>query len=73
MIDLIERSSNRGDLVVDTFCGSGVTGKAAHMTGRRYFCSDLNFAYIRDMASFKIENRASAKAVADLPLFANMV
>lgn len=69
LIDLIERSSNAGDRVVDTFCGSGVTGQAAKMLGRRYFCSDANFEYARDMAAFKIEKHASGKAVAGLPLF----
>jgi site-specific DNA-methyltransferase (adenine-specific) len=45
-LKLLERavraSSNRGDLVADFFCGSGTTGVAAKMLGRRYLLVDDN-------------------------------
>lgn len=34
---LIENSSNKGDIVVDCFCGSASTGVAALESGRRFF------------------------------------
>lgn len=40
----IEHYTNPGDVVVDPFCGSGMTGVAALMTGRRGFISDLSSA-----------------------------
>ena len=43
---LIERairaSSNSGDVVLDTFCGSGTTGVAAYNLGRNFLLSDNN-------------------------------
>ena len=40
----IEHYTDPGDVVVDPFCGSGMTGVAALMTGRRGFISDLSSA-----------------------------
>ncbi|MDA7494677.1 site-specific DNA-methyltransferase [bacterium] len=36
MEELIEKHSNKGDLVIDTFCGAATTLAAAHNTGRLY-------------------------------------
>ena len=36
MEELIEKHSNKGDLVIDTFCGAATTLEAAHNTGRLY-------------------------------------
>lgn len=72
MIDLIERSSNHGDFIIDPFCGSGVVGEACRITGRHFWLGDTNWRYVRDMAAFKAFNRASSKAVLDTPLFANL-
>lgn len=40
----IEHYTSPGDIVVDPFCGSGMTGIAALMTGRRAVISDLSSA-----------------------------
>lgn len=49
-IELIERiikaSSNKGDLVVDCFVGSGTTAMAAKKLGRNYICGDNNEEYV---------------------------
>lgn len=39
---LIEISTNENDLVLDPMCGSGTTGQAAHMLGRRCILNDIN-------------------------------
>ena len=36
MEELIEKHSNKGDLVIDTFCGAATTLEAAYNTGRLY-------------------------------------
>lgn len=41
---LIEHYTDPGDIVADPFCGSGMTGVAALMTGRRALLSDLSTA-----------------------------
>jgi adenine-specific DNA methylase len=38
----LEEFSEPGDLVLDPFCGSGMTGVAAGLTGRRAFLADLS-------------------------------
>jgi len=39
---LIEKHSNPGDTVLDTFSGSGTTAVAAHLTGRQFKGCELN-------------------------------
>lgn len=70
MTKLIMDASHPGDLVMDTFCGSGVVGEAAKNMGRRYFCADLDARWAQ-AALFKCENKVSGaeESVADLPLF----
>lgn len=49
-MELIERiikaSSNRGDLILDCFVGSGTTAVAAKKLGRNFICSDKNKNYV---------------------------
>lgn len=51
-VDLLERmitkSSNPGDLVLDCFAGSGSTGEACILTGRRFLGFELNQDYYQD-------------------------
>jgi len=39
---LIEKHSNPGEMVLDTFAGSGTTAVAAHLSGRRFQGCELN-------------------------------
>ena len=43
---IIEASTNPGDLVLDPFCGSSTTGVAAKLLGRRYIGIDNVEEYI---------------------------
>lgn len=44
--DLINKHSNVGDLVLDTFAGSGTTGEACLNTGRKFILIEENSDYI---------------------------
>ncbi|TEU16814.1 MAG: DNA methylase [Anaerolineales bacterium] len=46
IVPYIEHYTNPGDLVLDPFCGSGMTGVAALMTGRHAVLSDLSPAAV---------------------------
>lgn len=46
MKDLIKKHSNKGDLVVDPFLGSGTTGLAAVFHNRRFAGCDVNEKYV---------------------------
>ena len=39
---LIKHYTNEGDVVLDPFCGSGMTGIAAQRVGRKVLLSDLS-------------------------------
>jgi DNA modification methylase len=43
---IIKASSNRGDLVLDPFCGTGTTAVAAQTLGRRYLTMDVSEEYV---------------------------
>lgn len=45
MIDLIEKHSNKGDLVIDPFLGSGTTALGAVRTGRQFAGCDISKKY----------------------------
>ena len=42
MIDLVERCTNAGDLILDPFCGGGTTGVAALLSNRMFIGSDID-------------------------------
>lgn len=56
---LIKRSSNEGDIVLDPFCGSGTTGAAAKLTGRKFIGIELDAGYFR-VAQDRIANTKRA-------------
>ena len=45
--ELIEKHSNEGDLVVDTFLGSGTTALASKNTGRKFIGGELSEDYYK--------------------------
>ena len=53
---LIETSSNKGDLVVDPMCGSGVVGVVAKRLGRRYYLCEKDEVMYR-IAKDRVEGR----------------
>lgn len=46
IVPFLEHFSRPGDVVLDPFCGSGMTGVAAVLTGRRAVLSDLSVAAV---------------------------
>ncbi|MFI5687854.1 DNA-methyltransferase [Streptomyces sp. NPDC051636] len=66
MADLIESSTVRGDLVVDPCAGSGSTGVAAVLEGRRCFLVEIN----RADAELCVRRVKAAEAIADQMLAA---
>ena len=46
-IELIEKHSNKDDLVIDPFLGSGTTAIAALKTGRQFLGCDINHKYVK--------------------------
>jgi adenine-specific DNA methylase len=66
----IERYSEPGDRVLDPFCGSGMTGVAAALSGRRAFLGDLSPAAVHIAANYTSpcppdEFRAAVERVLD--------
>lgn len=51
---LIELCTKENDLVLDPFCGSGTTGVASVLAGRRFIGIDLEKSYV-DLANRRIE------------------
>jgi site-specific DNA-methyltransferase (adenine-specific) len=59
---LISQSSVRGELVLDPFCGSGSTGKAARELGRRGLLCDVDAGYAAARLRLAIELLEEAAA-----------
>lgn len=60
--DAIKDCSRRGDIIVDSFLGSGTTALAAHRTGRIGYGIELDPAYV-DLIVSRIEKETGEKAV----------
>jgi site-specific DNA-methyltransferase (adenine-specific) len=64
LMRIILASSNRGDVVLDPFVGSGTTAAAAKRLGRRYVGIDISAEYVRRtrarLKGVQDESRASA-------------
>jgi site-specific DNA-methyltransferase (adenine-specific) len=65
---LLERvvlsSTNKGDIILDPFCGSGTTGAVAVRHGRRFIGIDMDDAFLNGIARPRIEAEAEARDVA---------
>ena len=48
LMRIIAASSNRGDCVLDPFCGSGTTASAAYQLGRNYVGIDVSEKYVEN-------------------------
>jgi site-specific DNA-methyltransferase (adenine-specific) len=59
---LIGQSSQRGELVLDPFCGSGSTGMAARQLGRRALLCDVDAGFAAGRLRIGIEGLTGAKA-----------
>jgi DNA modification methylase len=59
--DVLQDCSNRGDVVLDPFCGSGTTIIAAEKTGRRAHCLEIDPLYV-DAALQRWEKVSGAAA-----------
>lgn len=60
---LVRAFSRPGAVVLDPFCGSGVTGAACLELGRRYICIEKDAAYFR-IAEARLQKAASAARAA---------
>ena len=63
--DAIQDVTARGELVLDPFCGSGSTLLAAHQTGRRAACIELDPKYV-DVAIRRFQDATGIDAVLDV-------
>jgi DNA modification methylase len=75
ILPMIEHYSNPGDLILDPFCGSGMTGVAALLSGRRGLLSDLSPAAVHiatghtqpiEVQSFSAASTAMLRELASL-------
>lgn len=53
--DLVEKHSNPGDLVLDTFAGTGTTGHACHLLNRKYILIEKDTTYF-DIIEKRLNN-----------------
>lgn len=61
IIKFIEHYTEKGDIVFDGFCGSGMTGIAAQMTGRKAIISDLSPAATFIAYSYTFNSKKNLK------------
>jgi DNA modification methylase len=54
-VDIIQRFTKPGDVILDPFCGSGTTGVSAVRTGRRSVLSDISQSHI-DTARMRVQS-----------------
>lgn len=72
LVQLIEHYTDPHDVVVDPFCGSGQTGVAALLTGRRAVLSDLSPAAVHIARGYTAQvhpdrfERAASRLLSDL-------
>ena len=57
---LIKDFSNEGDLILDTFCGSGTTAVACKELKRNFICFEINPNYIK-IAENRVSNAFTVK------------
>ena len=69
VVKLLDHYTDAGDVVVDPFCGSGMTGVAAMLSGRRGVISDLSPAAVHIARGYTAQiDPRSYQAQADLLL-----
>ena len=59
---IIRASSNKGDLVLDPFCGSATTGVAALQNGRQFIGIDNNKMFLQTLAKPRLKEVLNANA-----------
>lgn len=72
IVPVIEHYTNPGDTVLDPFCGSGMTGVAALLTGRNGLLSDLSPAAVHIASGYTTPNDPVALAEAARTLLAEL-
>jgi len=70
---LLERivlaSSNKGDVILDPFCGSGTTGVAALRHGRNFIGIDMDETYLENLTRPRLEAELSRATPQQADLF----
>lgn len=54
---LIKKSSNKGEIILDPFCGSGTTVVCAKRLGRKFITFELERQYV-EIANERLDNEA---------------
>ena len=60
---IIQASSNKGDLVLDAFCGCGTTLAVAHRLGRRWIGIDISPTAIKTVENQRLRQLKAVKDV----------